>query len=215
MRRNAPIAKGTRYITITQLPPKYGGPSLSALTSPSLRTGIRSCTRIPAINNGQSLILPIHIHTYTECAATVLGLHWKLTSVCHRPELTTRDQIEGSLVTGRLGERPRRDVGWKSLQGLEDDILVWRPCVWPIPLLTCLNQGNRYSAIVLVHDHVNTREETKCLLPRFVREDFWWNDACPEGVERGGRPYGVACVGGTIEIVESELVGIPEEVEDG
>ena len=118
------------------------------------------------------------------------------------------DEVEG--VPTREGVRGQ--VGWEVSKSRESDVLVWWPSIWKVPLETSLDEGSGNGSIVPVHDHVDGGEGTKglALIAQYIRG----NDSNPEGVESGDGVEAVTGIGSQVVVIESEFVGIPEEIEN-
>ena len=149
-------------------------------------------------------------------------------------DLARGDEVERRLAAARRWEGVRCDVRGERGEGLEDDVLVRRPGVGRVPvhmhvsigysrrwsnegqdepLKTALEEGHGHGAVVPVQHHVDRREEAEGVLRG--REELIGDDAVPERVVRRGGEDAVARVGGRVEVVEGELLRVPEEVEDG
>jgi hypothetical protein len=111
-----------------------------------------------------------------------------------------------------LGKGVRGQVAREVSESRESDVLVWRPSVWQIPLEAGLDESRGEGSVVSVHDQVYGGECTEGLA--LIVQDDWRNYSDPEGIEGGGRIEIVTSVGGQVVVVESEFVGVPEEIED-
>lgn len=87
-----------------------------------------------------------------------------------------------------------------------------RPRVRRVPLQARLDERRRERAVVPVHHHVDRRERAECRC--LVRQHLARDDAVPERIEVRGGEDGVARVRRKVEVVERELGGVPQEVED-
>lgn len=87
-----------------------------------------------------------------------------------------------------------------------------RPRVGRVPLQARLDERRWERAVVAVHHHVDRRERAE--RRSLVRQHLARDDAVPEWIEVRGGEDGVARVGREVEVIERELGGIPQEVED-
>ena len=127
-------------------------------------------------------------------------------------QLSRWHEIESAPALARLGKSVRGKVAREVFEGRKSDVLVWWPSIWQIPLETGFDERSGESSVVSVHDQVDGREGAEGL--GLVAQDIWRNDSDPEGVEGGGGVEVVTGVRGQVVVVERELVGIPEEIED-
>ena len=110
------------------------------------------------------------------------------------------------------GKSVRSQIAWEVPKSLQSDVLVWWPSIWQIPLETGLDEGNGKRSVVPVHNQVDEGEGAEGLA--LITQDVGGNNSNPEGVEVGSGVDIVTGVGSQVVVVESELVGVPEEIED-
>lgn len=87
-----------------------------------------------------------------------------------------------------------------------------RPSVGHVPLETGLDEARGERSVVPVQKQVDRGEGAESLA--LVIQDIRWDYPDPEGVEGGGGIEVVPGIGSQVVVIESELVGIPEQIED-
>lgn len=104
-------------------------------------------------------------------------------------------------MAAKHSARPFGQIKYISKYSLQDDRTR-------LPLQSSFEEGDRNGTVVSIQDHIHDREEPKSVLAG--TQELVGNDAIPQRVERSRGKLGVACIGSKVEVVERQLLWVPE-----